>query len=85
MKKEKKYKQHLKDYFQERKIKTKLWDIINVEYQEHKIDIYARNIGLLIGKDGHRILDMETYFSEYYNKPVKINAIKHIEWYNAHP
>lgn len=75
--------QVLKSYFHSRKIKSKHWDIIRIEIESKtEFNIVLRNVGFMIGKNGFRINDLETYFSDYYKTPITINAIQHIEWYN---
>lgn len=74
---------HLKSYFHSRKIKGRNWDIIDIHIRsKNEFDIILRNTGMLIGKDGHRIKDMQEYISSKYKVEIKINAVKHIEWFD---
>ncbi|AZA91163.1 Uncharacterised protein [Chryseobacterium nakagawai] len=73
---------YLNQYFHYRKIKHKLWDIISIQIvSQSEITIVLRNIGLLIGKNGSRIKDLELFLSERFKRDVKVNASKHLEWF----
>lgn len=75
--------EYLKEYFHSRKIKHKLWDIIEIRINSKtEFTIYLRHIGLLIGKDGSRIKDIENFMSEKYKIGIKVNAKKHTEWFD---
>ena len=72
----------LKEYLHSRKIKHKLWDIIEIRINSKaEFTIYLRNIGLLIGKNGSRIKDIENFMSDKYKIEIKVNAKKHCEWF----
>lgn len=74
---------HLKAYFHSRKIKAKHWDIIDIWIQSKtEFTIILRNIGFAIGKDGHRLKDIEEFLSEKYKVEIKVNIRKHTEWYD---
>lgn len=73
----------IEKYFESRKINFNHWEIIDIHIiSKVEFSIILRNIGKLIGRDGYRIKDLEQFISEHYRIPIKINAIKHIEWYN---
>lgn len=73
---------YLNSYFHSRKIKAKHWDIIDIWIQSKtEFTIILRNVGMLIGKDGYRIKDMQEFISEKYKTEIKINAKKHTEWF----
>lgn len=73
------------DYFYFRKIQHKKFEIIKVGFLEEseKVVIYItlKKVGLLIGKKGWRIEEMQDFVSEKLGCVVDLQVIEHKEWF----